>query len=155
VVGQPAKGKTVPGFVARFNPIARRLLGAGVPLGPNALITVRGRKSGVDRTTPIALVDADGRRWVLGTFGDTNWVLNLRAAKTATLTVGKRAEKVRASELSKADAARYYREVLAPYVRRIRFGRFLLTSVLGAREMLDDPDAAAEHHPVFELTPAG
>lgn len=155
MVGQVGRAAKAPGFVAKFNPIARRLLGAGVPLGPNALITIRGRKSGVDRTTPVALVDVDGRRWVLGTFGDTNWVLNLRAARTATLTVGKRSEKVNASELSKTEAARYYREVLAPYVRRIRFGRFLLGTVLGAREMLDDPDAAAEHRPVFELKPAG
>ena len=154
MVGQLGKTAKAPGFVATFNPIARRLLGAGVPLGPNALITIRGRKSGIDRTTPVALVEVEGRRWVLGTFGETNWVLNLRAARTATLTVGKRTEKVSAYELSKVEAAKYFRDVLAPYVRGIRFGRFLLRSVLGASEMLDDPDAAAEHRPVFELTPA-
>jgi hypothetical protein len=52
----------VPGFVGFFNPLARRLLGAGVPMGPNALITVRGRKSGLDRTTPVALVEIEGKR---------------------------------------------------------------------------------------------
>lgn len=141
-----------PGFVTRFNPVAQRLLGAGMPLGPNALITVRGRKSGVDRTTPVAVVELRGRRWVLGTFGETNWVRNLRAAAVATLTTGKRSEQVRASELSKEAAEAYYRGTLGPYVTQIRFGQFLLRRVLGAGEMLDDPKAAAEHHPVFELT---
>ena len=52
----------VPFFVPIFNPIARRLLGAGVPLGPNALLTVRGRRTGAPRTTPVALVELKGRR---------------------------------------------------------------------------------------------
>jgi hypothetical protein len=44
-----------PGWVFKFfNPIARFLLAAGVPLGPNGLITIRGRKSGLPRTTPVA-----------------------------------------------------------------------------------------------------
>ncbi len=67
-----------PSFVKVFNPIARRILNRGPLLGPNALITVRGRKSGLPRTTPIALVEIDGRRWVIGTFGEVNWVRNLR-----------------------------------------------------------------------------
>src|SRR6266850_30751 len=90
----------VPGFVSWFSPIAQRMLGSGIPLGPNALITVRGRKSGLDRTTPVALVEIDGKRWVIGTFGETNWVRNLRAAGEATLTIGRRREPVRARELT-------------------------------------------------------
>ena len=43
----------IPGFVELFNPIAQRMLGIGIPMGPNALITVRGRKSGEPRTTPV------------------------------------------------------------------------------------------------------
>src|SRR3989442_6050715 len=57
----------VPFFVPLFNPIARRMLRGGVPLGPNALLTVRGRSSGVDRTTPVAVVAIGGRGWVVAT----------------------------------------------------------------------------------------
>lgn len=146
----PAKA---PSFVGLFNPIARRILRAGPLLGPNALITVRGRKSGVPRTTPIALVDIDGKRWVIGTFGDTNWVRNLRSARQATLTVGSKQEKVFADELDLEDRTRFFRDVVGPYVRRLRIGALLL-SILGAKEILDDPRAAAEHRPVFELRPA-
>src|SRR5207237_3165042 len=68
----------VPALVGLFNPLARRILKVGPLLGPNALITVSGRKSGLPRTTPVALVEMDGKRWVIGTFGETNWVRNLR-----------------------------------------------------------------------------
>ena len=86
-----------PGYVELFNPIARRVLKAGALLGPNALITIRGRKSGEPRTTPVALVEIDGHRWIIGTFGETNWVRNLRAAGEATVSVGKRREQVTAA----------------------------------------------------------
>jgi deazaflavin-dependent oxidoreductase (nitroreductase family) len=142
----------VPFFVPLFNPIARRLLRVGLPLGPNALLTVRGRTSGLARTTPVALVAISGRRWVIGTFGDVNWVRNLRAAGQGMITSNRRSQPVTAVELSTTEAAAFYRETLAPYVRHIPLGlgRFLLGS-LGASELLTDPDGAARHHPVFEL----
>jgi deazaflavin-dependent oxidoreductase (nitroreductase family) len=140
----------IPGFVGFFDPLARRLLHAGVPLGPNALLTVPGRKSGQPRTTPVALIEVGGRRWLCGTFGETNWVRNLRAAGRATLTVGGRQEAVTATELSQAEAATFFADVLGPYVRSLRVGRFLLGS-LGARDILDDPQGAAARRPVFEL----
>jgi deazaflavin-dependent oxidoreductase (nitroreductase family) len=142
-----------PSFVGLFNPVARRILKAGPLLGPNALITVRGRKSGVPRTTPIALVELDGKRWVIGTFGDTNWVRNLRAAREATLTVGSKHEEVVADELDVEGRTEFFRDLVGPYVRRMRIGALLL-AILGAKEILDDPRAAAEHRPVFELRAA-
>src|ERR1700737_3943850 len=144
-----------PFFVGVFNPLARRLLRGGIPMGPNALLTVRGRTSGVDRSTPVALVSIGGPRWVIATFGDTNWARNLRAAGKATVTVNRRAEPVAARELSTTEAAAFYGDLLAPFVNRIPLGlgRFLLGSVLGASEMLTDPKAAAVRYPVFELRP--
>jgi len=143
----------VPGYVGLFNPIARRVLKAGALLGPNALITIRGRKTGQARTTPVALVEIDGRRWVIGTFGDTNWVRNLRAAREATVSVGKRREDVTAKELMGEDRVSFFRDILTPYVKRLRIGTLLL-SVLGARDIVDDPAGAAEKRPVFELRAA-
>ena len=143
----------VPGFVTLFNPLARRILRAGPLLGPNALITVQGRKSGVPRTTPVALVEIGGRRWVIGTFGETNWVRNLRAAGEATLTTGRRHVAVKATELDVADRAAFFRDQLGPYVRHLRIGPVLL-SILDSRDVLDDPLRAAQRRPVFELTPA-
>ena len=44
----PAKPvtKTVPRIVPVLTPVVRRLIGVGLPLGPNALLTVRGRRTG-------------------------------------------------------------------------------------------------------------
>ena len=145
-----ATAAKAPGFVSLFNPVARRILHLGPLLGPNALITIRGRKSGVPRTTPVALVEIQGRRWVIGTFGEVNWVRNLRSAGEATLSAGARREEVRAIELDEQARAAFFRDVLGPYVRRLRVGGLLL-SVLGAREILDDPAGAARTRPVFEL----
>ena len=125
----------------------------GALLGPNALITVRGRKSGQPRTTPIALVDIGGKRWVVGTFGETNWVRNLRAAGEATLAVGRRSEQVTAAELTADERVTFFRDVVRPYVLGLPVGPLLLR-ILGAKEILDDPARAANDRPVFELRAA-
>jgi len=143
----------VPALVGLFNPLARRILKVGPLLGPNALITVSGRKSGLPRTTPVALVEMDGKRWVIGTFGETNWVRNLRAAREATLTLGRREERVSATELTPDEGAAFFREVIGPYVRRLKIGSLLL-SVLGAKDIIQNPAGAAERRPVFELESA-
>ena len=139
-----------PAFVRLFNPIARRILQVGPLMGPNALITIRGRKSGLPRTTPVALVEIDGRRWVIAPFGDVNWVRNLRAAGRATVSVGDRRDEVTATELTGEVRAAFFRDVLGPYVRKLRVGPALL-AILGARDILKDPAAAAAKRPVFEL----
>ena len=140
-----------PRLVSFFNPMAQRILKAGPLLGPNALITVRGRKSGEPRTTPVALVEIDGRRWVIGTFGEVNWVRNLRAAGQAILSVGSRKDAVAGRELTLEERTAFFRDVLTPYVRRIRVGTLLL-AILGARDIVEDPASAAAKRPVFELT---
>src|SRR3979411_3166449 len=86
-----------PAAVRFFDPSARRLLGAGIPMGPTALIPTRGRKSGLPRTTPVALVELEGQRWIQSPFGEVNWVRNLRQSGEATLGSGSREESVTAT----------------------------------------------------------
>lgn len=144
-------GARVPFLVTLFNPIARRMIRGGIPLGPNALLSVRGRKTGQLRTTGVALVEVGGRRWVVGTFGDVQWTRNLRAAGDAILTRGRRQEQIQAVELNPEEATTFFKDVLGPYVRRIPMGRWMIGSVLGASDILNDPTGAAGRHPVFEL----
>ncbi len=145
-----ATSARAPSFARFLNPVAQRVLRVGPLMGPNALLTVRGRKSGVPRTTPVALVDIGGRRWVIGTFGEVNWVRNLRAAGEATVTVGRKTQEMQARELGLEERIAFFRDVVGPYVRPLRIGGLLL-SILGARDILANPAAAAEHRPVFEL----
>jgi deazaflavin-dependent oxidoreductase (nitroreductase family) len=142
-----------PRFVSLFNPVVRRILKVGALLGPNALITIPGRKTGVPHTTPVALIEIDGRRWVISPFGDVNWVRNLRAARRATLSVGDRRDAVLATELDSESRTAFFRDVLGPYVRSLPVGPVLLT-ILGARDILEDSRAASERRPVFELRAA-
>jgi deazaflavin-dependent oxidoreductase (nitroreductase family) len=147
----PAKrgAARLPAWVPFFNRIARPLLAAGVPMGPDVLLTVRGRKSGLPRTTPVAICENAGRRGLISPFGEVDWVRNLRAAGSATITAGGRTEEVTAVELGPAEAAAFVRDVLAPHARRTRLGRWFVRNI--DRIDIDDPVAAAEGRPVFEL----
>jgi deazaflavin-dependent oxidoreductase (nitroreductase family) len=138
-----------PPWVTMFTPIARLLLAARVPLGFNGLITVRGRKSGLPRTTPVAIIDLSGRRWVWAPWGDVHWVRNLRAAGSATITVRGRKEEVRATELDRTERLAFFRDVLGPVARGMPLGVWFIRTVDGVD--LDDPLEAAEGRPVFEL----
>ena len=44
------------------------------------LLTVRGRKSGLPRTTPVNLIEYQGRRWLVAPYREVAWVRNVRAA---------------------------------------------------------------------------
>ena len=100
-----------PWFVPILNIPAALLLKAGVPLGLNGLITIRGRTSGEPRTTPVAIIHVDGRRWIWCPWGEAHWVRNLRAAGEATITVRKREERIRATELDHEASVAFFREV--------------------------------------------
>ena len=138
-----------PRWVTMFGGVAKRLLAAGAPLGFNGLITIPGRTTRTPRTTPVAIIDVSGRRWVWAPWGDVNWVCNLRAAGGATITVRRRTEEVTATELDRAQRIVFFRDVLGPVARDMTFGRSFIRIVDGTD--LDDPIGAAEGRPVFEL----
>ena len=146
---QTAAAARVPWVVPLFNPIAKRLLAAGVPLGFNGLITIRGRKSGLPRTTAVAIIAVGGRRWVWCPWGDVHWVRNLRAAGHATITLRGRKEEVQATELDPAQRVAFFRDTLLPLARGIPFGVRFIRILDGVD--LNHPVEAAEGRPVFEL----
>ncbi len=152
----PQPRSRAPLFVRGSNPLTRRLLRAGLPMGPNTLLTVRGRTSGLPRSAPVAIVAVDGRRYVIGAYGDVQWVRNLRAAGAAVVRLNGRDVAVSARELQGADAVAFYRVTLRGYVERFPwFGRAFARLLFGlvGPEVLDDPERAAVTRPVFELTP--
>jgi deazaflavin-dependent oxidoreductase (nitroreductase family) len=147
-----------PAWVTVFNPVSRFLLRAGVPLGLNGLITVPGRKSGIPRTTPVAIIENAGRRWIWAPWGEAQWARNLRAAGRATITLHRRAEDVTARELDRAERVAFFRDTLDPVASQTRIGplrpgRWFIRTVDSTD--LDDPVAAAEGRVVFELAPSG
>jgi deazaflavin-dependent oxidoreductase (nitroreductase family) len=141
-----------PRGINLFNAIAKPLLAAGVPLGFNGLLTVRGRTSGVPRTTPLAVVEVDGRRWVWSPWGETHWVRNLRAAGRATVEVRRKTQDVTATELSPAERVGFFRDIVGPVARSMRGGVWFIRTFDGVD--VNDPVKAAEGRPAFELRSA-
>ena len=141
----------VPRRVSFFNPIAKFLLAARVPMGFNGLITIRGRRSGLPRTTPVAIIEVSGRRWIWAPWGEVHWVRNLRAAGRATITVRGRKEEVRANELDPTQRVGFFRDVLGPLARGIPFGVSFIRIADGVD--VNRPLQAAEGRVVFELHP--
>ncbi len=92
-------------FMSLGNIFTTGMMSAGLKIGLMALLTVPGRKSGQPRTTPIAVVEQNGQRYLIAAFGIVQWVRNLRAAEAATLTRGRRAEAIRVVELAPTEAA--------------------------------------------------
>ena len=143
-----------PAFIRLSNPITRRLMRLGMPMGPNVLMTVRGRASGAPRTAPVAIAEIDGRRYVIGAYGAVQWVRNLRAAGEADLEIRGRREHVTATELDHAAAVEFFDQILPRFIGRFPwFGRAFASLLfrLAGPEVLDDPVRAATTKPVFEL----
>jgi deazaflavin-dependent oxidoreductase (nitroreductase family) len=87
---------------------------------PNLNLTVRGQKSGVERTTPLLSVpDGDALLIAGSNFGGPKlpmWVANLRAADgAATVQVGRQQFPVRATELAGAERAAAWSTMLATW----------------------------------------
>jgi deazaflavin-dependent oxidoreductase (nitroreductase family) len=147
-------GVRAPGLIRLSGPIARRLLRAGIPMGPNGILTVRGRTTGQPRSAPVAVVELDGRQWIIGTFGEVHWVRNLRAAGEADLELHGTRHHLRGRELGLDERIAFFAETLPAYVRSLpvvwrRFVGVFLRTVAPA--IHDDPAAAAATRPVFEL----
>ena len=138
-----------PWYVTLFNPVTRFVLRAGVPLGFNGLLTIRGRKTGLLRTTPIAIIEVDGRRWVWSPWGEVNWVRNLRAAGAATISKRGHNEDVDATELDETERVVFFRDVAGAAARSIPFGYWFIRIVDGTD--LNHPVEAARGRTVFEL----
>jgi deazaflavin-dependent oxidoreductase (nitroreductase family) len=149
-----AKTANAPWFAHWGNSLTMPLLRAGVKLvGPGNypmyLLTVRGRKSGLPRTVPIVLLEQHGKRYVAATYGIVDWVRNLRVAREAILTRGRRAETVTARELPKREAAL----VLQAEVKRTFFARYMAARFYGvtADASLETFERAMLTRPVFLL----
>ena len=88
-----------------YNRVISRLLRIGIPIGPMALLTVPGRRSGLPRSTPVALAPYGAGWQLVAAYGPVDWVKNLKAARRGTITMRGRRIPVTAQELPTAEAA--------------------------------------------------
>ncbi|HEX2930085.1 MAG TPA: nitroreductase/quinone reductase family protein, partial [Candidatus Binatia bacterium] len=81
-----------------FDRIINRAFGALVKLGlglsHNFLLEVHGRKSGRIYSTPVNLLEYNGKKYLVAPRGDTQWVRNVIVSQRATLVKGRKRENI-------------------------------------------------------------
>jgi deazaflavin-dependent oxidoreductase (nitroreductase family) len=123
----------------------------GIAFGPMQLLTVPGRRSGVPRTFPIAVLPLTGGNYVIQAYPKAAWVANVRAAREATLTRGRRTTAVRLTELPVAERGPLLREVVATGPASV--GNRYVTTGLADTPTPDGVAAAADRIAVFRVEP--
>nr|WP_239575908.1 nitroreductase family deazaflavin-dependent oxidoreductase [Actinokineospora baliensis] len=134
--------------VLRFNDVVAFLVRRGFSVWGARVLSVKGRKSGEPRSTPVNLLTVDGVQYLVSPRGHTQWVRNLRVAGEGELTVGKRVQRFTAREL--ADDAKP--EVLRAYLKRWAFEVGAFFEGVTARSTDDELRAVAPGHPVFQVS---
>jgi len=109
--------RRAPWLIRLMNPVMRWLLLTPLPAGPNALLIVCGRRSGLPRTAPVAFLDLGSRSFLQAASAEVSWVRNLRASGEAVIKRGRQSEKFQASELAPESAGPVVHELLAPFPR--------------------------------------
>ena len=127
-----------------INGCVKGLLRLGVAGRHTYLLGVRGRRSGRTYSTPVILVE-NGDRWLVAPYGEVSWVRNARAAGQATLSRGRRREKVKLSEVGPQESA----PVLREYLRQAKAVRSNFDA--SPDSPLDAFAAEAGRHPVFRI----
>jgi deazaflavin-dependent oxidoreductase (nitroreductase family) len=141
-----AKTYQITAAVRLSNFMVAMLLRAGIRVGTMTLLTVRGRTSGIERTTPVTIGAVDGQRYLASPFGEVQWVRNVRAAGVATLSGGGHFEQITVDELSPAAAAPILRRILADAPGFIQ-QYFDVTP----DSSLADFEREAPRHPIFRI----
>jgi deazaflavin-dependent oxidoreductase (nitroreductase family) len=142
-----AKTHEPNGWTRLVNRVFRAITRWGIGAPYRRILSVRGRRSGVVRSTPVDAIEVGRGRWLVAGYGPVSWVGNVRAAGEVALARGGRSESFRAFEAEPADAI----PVLREYLRQIRVTR----SYFDATTDSSDAAIAAElpRHAVFRLIP--
>ncbi|HEX3285856.1 MAG TPA: nitroreductase family deazaflavin-dependent oxidoreductase [Mycobacterium sp.] len=142
-----------PRWLKPVNKVLMVMLRLGVPISrveSPVVLTVPGRKTGKPRSTPVTPMDVDGNRYVVNGYPGADWVSNVRAAGEATLTQGRRTQRVRMVELTPEDA----RPVLRAFPAAVPTGVELMKRVgLLTDGTPDEAAGLAGRCPVFRIDP--
>lgn len=132
-----------------FNRMFGVLVGLGLGLPHNYLVQVRGRKSGRLYSTPIDLLELNGKRFLVAPRGRTQWVRNAEAAGEVMLKKGSTRLHYRIRPIADSDKP----ELLKAYLDRFK------TTVqryfpVPAGSLPQAFLGIAANYPVFELLPS-
>jgi deazaflavin-dependent oxidoreductase (nitroreductase family) len=131
---------------AIFNRIFGFLVGMGVGFSYNYLLLVRGRKSGRVYSTPINLLELDGRKYLVAPRGWTQWVRNAEAAGDVMLKRGRARQAYAVQAIPDAQKPRFLKAYLDRFRREVQ--RYFPVPA-GSDEQAFA--ALVQDYPVFEL----
>lgn len=131
-----------------FNAAVAGLTRLGLSVWGSRVLVVRGRSSGMPRSTPVNLLTHDGERYLVAPRGHTQWVRNLRVAGEGELRLGRRCERFVAEELDDDEKV----GVLRAYLRRWKAEVGVFFGGVGATSSDDELRRIAPNHPVFRIT---
>ncbi|WP_156754324.1 nitroreductase family deazaflavin-dependent oxidoreductase [Actinokineospora pegani] len=139
-----------PGAFTRhgFNGLVGFLVKRGVNVWGSRILSVRGRKSGEMRSTPVNLLVFEGESYLLSPRGHSQWVRNLRVVGEGELRVGKRVQRFTAVELD--DAVKP--PLLRAYLKRWAFEVGAFFDGVSHKSSADELLAVAPKHPAFKIT---
>jgi len=146
---------TVPDFrepsgVERiFNKVFGALVGLGLAPRYNYLVQVRGRKSGRVHSTPISILEHQGRRFLVAPRGRAQWVRNAEAAGQVVLKRGSSRQTFRIRVVPNAEKP----EILRAYLDRYKLAVQRYFPVRAGSEAPAFREIA-DRYPVFELLDA-
>lgn len=133
-------------FEKLFNRTFGFLVGLG--LGPSHiyLLQVRGRRSGKLFSTPVDLLELEGKRYLVAPRGRTQWVRNAEAAGEITLKKGSTVQKFRLRSISGAEKLPILKAYLDTFKREVQ--RYFSVP---AGSPVDAFNAITDSYPAFEL----
>src|ERR1700722_15266605 len=103
---EPSTGEKI------FNRVFGFLVGLGLGFPYNYLLEVRGRKTGRVYSTPIDLLELNGKKYLVAPRGRTQWVRNAEAAGEVTLKKGSKRLRFRLRPIADANKP----EILKAYL---------------------------------------
>jgi deazaflavin-dependent oxidoreductase (nitroreductase family) len=140
VFREPTAGEKI------FNRIFGFLVGLGLGLSYNYVLEVRGRKTGKLYSTPINLLELNGRKYLVAPRGRTQWVRNAEAAGEITLKKGSKRQKFRLRPLVEPEKLPILRAYLDTFRREVQ--RYF---PIPADSPVEDFAAISGSYPAFEL----
>jgi len=140
-----------PTAIEKFINHAIRLL-VGIGLGPSHIhvLEVHGRKSGKLYSTPVDLLEIQGKRYLVAPRGRTQWVRNAEVAGEISLKKGSTRQKFRLRPIPDAEKPPILKAYLDSFKREVQ--RYFPAVRAGS-----PPEAfaeVAESYPAFELFPS-
>ncbi len=128
------------------NFLVTTLIRFGIGPRPLQILTVKGRKTGRPYSTPVAILEQNGQRWLVSPYGERPWVKNARVAGQVTLRRGRRSESVLVKEeLDPAQSG----PVLKRYVSATPITRKYFDAA--PQSPVEYFIAEAPRHPVFRI----